>query len=66
MDIGGPYTLDTQRFHVVVNGSPMKPFGKGVAPYRFTHERAVKETECTELNNKVMRENIKIVPVDMV
>ncbi len=64
MDIGGPYTLDVERFHVVINGSPMRPH-RG-EPYRFTRERAERETECTELNNKVMRENIRIVPCQLV
>ena len=64
MDIGGPYTLETPRFHVVINGRPMSP-SKG-SPYRFTRKRAEQEAGCTELNNKVMRENIRIVPVDLV
>jgi len=64
MNIGGPYTPDIERFHVVINGKAMRPV-RG-EPYRFTRERAEKETRCTELNNKVMRENIRIVPVGMV
>lgn len=61
MDIGGPFTEETERFHVVINGSPMKPYGKNVQPYRFNRTRAEQEANCTELNNKVMRENIRIV-----
>ncbi len=62
MDIGSPFDADTPRFYVVINGKRMSPY-KGM-PYRFTKERAEREIECTELNNKVMRENIRIEPVE--
>ncbi len=64
MDIGGPYTARTPSFYVVINGNRMKPFGKGVAPYRFNADRARQASECTELNNKVERVNISIEPVE--
>jgi len=64
MDIGGPYTPDIERFHVVINGKAMRPV-RG-EPYRFTRERAEREAGCTELNSRVQCENIRIVPVDLV
>jgi hypothetical protein len=64
MDIGGPYTPDTERFHVIINGKTVKPC-RG-EPYRFSKGEAEHYTRCTELRNKVASENIRIVPVDMV